>query len=283
MNPAHSSGNSLSPLEDDASTLISTPRSDLFSHDDRSTSASTNMTSDVDRHLHDVGVAALAAVSQFPHAVNDQTGSFLVSEVVNAVTSAGSPPDFRNSDLPPARVVYPTIPRSHNPAQPDLTFDHMSHTGGDVNMEGTVQDFIQPSAGRHHIGIAQDMKIQSQMKMAMDYESTSMEASPSPSSDDELEDFIRFYPDEEEYHKLRKQRPANDIEMADFDLDDFYNTINYEDIDVDLPQSLGGSVPDIIENHVADQMEPGPHPAASIIHTSSMSQAIICYDLANTL
>jgi hypothetical protein len=288
MNPAHFSGSSLSVGEDDASTLNSTPRSDVFSSDDRSTSASTNMASDVDRHLHDVGVAALAAVSQFPHAVNDHTGSFLVSEVVNAVTSAGSPPDFRLLDsggsFLSGRAFYPAPSVSHTPAGPDSGFGHGSPPGGDVNMEETVQDLTQHNAGRQNIAITHDSDIQSQKNMFMNYESTTMEASPSPSeSDDELEDFIRFYPDEEEYYNLRKQRPTHDVEMADFDLDDFYNTINYEDIDVDLPQSLGGSIPDLIENHVAEQMEPEPHPAASIIHTSSKTHTIIWYDFANLL
>jgi hypothetical protein len=136
-------------------------------------------------------------------------------------------------------------------------------------MEGSIQTLIHRTTGLHNIAIAQDSDIESQKDMVMDYESTTMEANPSPSeSDDELEDFIRFYPDEEEHYNLRKQRPMHDSEMVDFDLDDFYNTINYEDIDVDLPQSLGGSVHDLTENHVAEQTEPGPHPA-SIIHTSS--------------
>lgn len=235
------------------------------------------MASDVDRHLHDVGVAAIAAVSQFPHAVNDQTGSFLVSEVVNAVASAGSPPDFRLLDsggaLLPGRSFYPMQSESHTPAGPDFAFGHGAHPGGDLNMEGTVQDLIHRTAGRQNITIAQDSDIESQKDMVMDYESTTVETNPSPSeSDDEFEDFIRFYPDEEEYYNLRKQCPTHDAEMADFDLDDFYNTINYEDIDIDLPPSLGAPVPDLVENHLAEQPEPGPH-QASIIHTSSKIHA----------
>jgi hypothetical protein len=270
MNLAHSSGDSLSTREDGASTLHSTPRSDIFSNDDRSTSASTNLASDIDRHSHDVDVPALAAVSQFPHVVNEQGGSFLVSEVVNAVatSASGSLPEFRLLDsggsLLPDRSYDPTLL-----ARPDFVFGHGLYPGGDVNMEGSIQTLIHRTTGLHNIAIAQDSDIESQKDMVMDYESTTMEANPSPSeSDDELEDFIRFYPDEEEHYNLRKQRPMHDSEMLDFDLDDFYNTINYEDIDVDLPQSLGGSVHDLTENHVAEQTEPGPHPA-SIIHTSS--------------
>lgn len=261
--------------EDDASTLNSTPRSDIFSSDDRSTSASTTMASDVDRHLHDVGVAALAAVSQFPHAVNDQSGSFLVSEIVNAVTSAGSPPDFRFLDPGSSSMFgqgfHPSQSGSHTPAGPVAHFGQGPLPGGDVNIQAAVRDLIRRTAGRQDIPLADNTDVESQKDMVMDYESTPIETSPSTFSetDDELEDFIRFYPDEEQHYKLRKQRSTHhDTEMVDYDLDDFYKTINYEDIDVDLPESLGVTVSDPTETHFAEQPEAGPHPA-SILHTSS--------------
>ena len=275
MNPPPSSMDRSSAREDDASTLNSTPRSDIFSSDDRSTPASTGMASDVDRHLHDVGVAALAAVSQYPHAVNDHSGSFLVSEIVNAVTSAGSPPDHRLLDsvssLLPGRGYTNTQSGYQSPAGPVFAFGHGSLSGGDLNVDGMVQSSFHRTAGRQGIVIEKESDMDYHKDMAMEYESTTMQqpSSPSSESDDEFEDFIRFYPDEEEHHNLRKQYPTQpDAEMADFDLDDFYKTINYEDIDIDLPQPLGVAVSDPMETHAPEQPEPGPHPA-TIIHTSS--------------
>ncbi|CAG8195509.1 unnamed protein product [Penicillium salamii] len=275
MNTPLSFVDGISIREDDASTLNSTPRSDIFSNDDRSTSASTNMASDVDRRLHDVGVAALAAVSQFPHAVNTESGSFLVSEIVNAVTSAGSPPDYRLLDpgasLLPGRVYFNQHAESYTPAGPEIPLGHGSLPRGDENIEAAVQNLIHRAAGRHDIAVAPDSYIESQKEMVMDYDPTPMDhtSSPSSESDDELEEFIRFYPDEEEYYNLRKQCLMQpDSQMADYDLDDFYKTINYEDIDIDLPQSLGVAVSDPFENHIAEQPEAMPHPA-TIIHTST--------------
>jgi hypothetical protein len=66
MNPS-------SPSSRNRASDESTLQPDIFSHGDHST---TNMASDVDRRLHDVGVAALAAVSQYPRPVNDHSGSF---------------------------------------------------------------------------------------------------------------------------------------------------------------------------------------------------------------
>lgn len=285
MNPVPSTMDRLS-REDDASTLISTPSSDIFSSDDRSTSASTNMASDIDRQLHDVGFAALAAVSHFPHAVNDYSGSFLVSELVNAVTSGGSPPDVhllgQGGPLLPGRSFYYDQSESRTPAGPDFDFGHGFLSGREVNPDATSQSSIHRTAGWQDVSLAQDSAFESQRGQVLDPDS-SMETNPSiySESQDEFEDFIRFYPDEEEHHNLRKQRPTQlDAEMADIDLDDFYKAMNYEDIDVELPQSLGVTVSDTTENHVAEQPGAEPHPA-SVIHTSSELHAGIWQSFTN--
>ncbi|KAJ5971388.1 uncharacterized protein N7479_001306 [Penicillium vulpinum] len=267
MSPSsHTSGNGLSGREDDARALNSTLDLDMFSTDDRFASPPTNMTSEIDRRLHDVGVAALAAVSQYPLAVdNEHDDSFMVSEVVNAVTSAGSPPDYRHLDsgvplLSGQRDHFQRSGRGDTPlARPEFVFG--STPSGDGDMETIVRDLIHRTAGRQNIAITTDSDIEDCHKdMVMDYESVTMEDNPSPesTSDDELEDFLRFYPDEEEYYYQCKERPTHQAEIPDYDLDDFYNSISYEDIDVDLPQNIGD-----------DQMEfPGAH-SASIIHTST--------------
>lgn len=146
-----------------------------------------------------------------------------------------------------------------------------ANQGGDVDMETIVRNLIHRTTGRQNIAIApaSDME-DAQKDMVGDYESATMEDNPSPSStsDDELEDFLRFYPDEEEYYYQRKERPTQEAEMPDCDLDDFYNSVSYDDIDVD-PQTVGLSVTEPLGNYTDDQMEfAGPHPA-SIIHTSS--------------
>lgn len=275
MNPSHRSGTGLSGREDDATALNSTLDSDIFSTD--RFAPLTNMTSDIDRRLHDVGIAALAAVSQYPRAVDNAHGdSFMVSEVVNAVTSAGSPPDYRHLDsggplLPGHRGHFQQSGMGGTPsAGPEFVFG--ANTSGDVDMETIVRDLIHRTAGRQNIAIAPDSDIEDGQKdMVMDYESATMEdnLSPSPTAGDELEDFLRFYPDEEEYYYQRKKRPTHEAELPDCDLDDFYNSISYDDIDVDLPQTIALSVAEPLGNHTDDQMEfTGPHPA-SIIHTSS--------------
>ncbi|CAI7657231.1 unnamed protein product [Penicillium discolor] len=275
MNPSpHRSATGLSGREDDATALNSTLDSDTFSTD-RFASA-TDMSSDIDRRLHDVGVAALAAVSQYPRAVDNAHGdSFMVSEVVNAVTSAGSPSDYQHLDsevssLPGHRGHFQQSGMGGVPAAgPAFVFG--ANQSDDVDMETIVRNLIHRTAGRQNIAIApaSDME-DAQKDMVGDYESATMEDNPSPSStsDDELEDFLRFYPDEEDYYYQRKEWPTHEAEMPDCDLDDFYNSVSYDDIDVD-PQTVGLSVTEPLGNYTDDQMEfAGPHPA-SIIHTST--------------
>lgn len=281
MNSSHPFGTGLSGREDDAS--VTTLDSEIFSSSARSASAPTNMT-EVDRRLHDVGVAALAAVAQFPHAVNSPSDSFLVSEIVNAVTSSGSPPDFRTMHSGASLVPGP-LPGHLPPAvatsvtRPEFGFG--ANPGADVNMGTIARDLMSRTTGQRNTVIAPDTEGSDyHQDTVMDYDSPTMEDNPSPSpNNDELEDFLQFYPDEEEYYYKRKQRPMHEAEMIDYDLDDFYTSINYEDLEVDLPQTLGVSVADPLENHFADPLElPGPHPA-SIIHTSSKMLRVSPHDL----
>lgn len=57
----------------------------------------TTMPSEDDQRLHNVGMAALAAIAQYPHAVNQDSGSLLVSEVVNAMSSGAVSPHHFNA------------------------------------------------------------------------------------------------------------------------------------------------------------------------------------------
>ncbi|KAG0154580.1 hypothetical protein PDIDSM_148 [Penicillium digitatum] len=236
-----------------------------------------NMTSEIDRHLHDVGVAALAAVSHYPRVVdNAYSDSFMVSEVVHAVTSASSTLDYRHLDsagslLPGNRGHFQQSGMRGVPsAGPAFVFG--ANPSGDVDMETIVRGLIHRTAGRQDIATAPDSDIEDAPEvMVRDYESATMEDNPSPlsTSDDELEDFLRFYPDEEEYYYQRKDRTAHEAEMPDCNLDDFYKTISYDDIHVDLAQTMSLSATEPLGNFTDDQMEfAGPHPA-SIIHTST--------------
>ncbi|KAJ5153761.1 uncharacterized protein N7500_009200 [Penicillium coprophilum] len=272
MNPPHRTGVSGSA---DA-TLNSTLDTDMFPTDPFA-SGQTNMTAEIDRRLHDVGVAALAAVSHYPRAENDaHPDSFLVSEVVNAVTSAGSPPHFYRH-LESGATLLPGHPAHFQQSGMGVTslagpeFGFGSNPSGDIDLETIVQDLIHRTAQRQNIAVVPDDIEDGHKDMVMDYESVTMEdnRSPESTSDDELEDFLQFYPDEEEYYHQRKDRPTREADMPDCDLDEFYNSMSYDDIDVDLPQNIGLSITEPLHNYVDDQMDfPGPRPA-SIIHTST--------------
>ncbi|KAF9242744.1 hypothetical protein DTO013E5_5731 [Penicillium roqueforti] len=261
MNPLHRSGTGLSGREDHA-TAWNSPDFNILPTDRSAPPA--NMTSEIDRRFHDVGVAALAAVSQYPRALDTALGdSFLVSEVVNAITSAGSPPDHRHLDpVGPMPVQWGNFQPTPS-AGPVFVFG--ANPSGNTGMDTSVRDLINRTAGGQNIAIAPDSDIgDGQKDMVMDYQSATMEDKPSPAatSDDELEDFLQFYPDEEEYYYERMDRPTHEPQMPDCNLDDFYNSISYEDIEVDHPNVPMG-------NYTDGQMDfAGPHPA-SIIHTST--------------
>jgi hypothetical protein len=67
----------------------------------------------VDRRLHDVGVAALAAVSQYPRAVDNAHGDLMVSEVFGEVNRSVE-------DVSESRVEFKAVASSSRPDGPFL-------------------------------------------------------------------------------------------------------------------------------------------------------------------
>lgn len=248
---------------------------------------SVGMPSEHDQHLHDVGVAALAAISHDVHPVNQQSGSSLVSEVVNAVTDGPS----RNSPLiTSGRItdsssfstpsLYPAGVESNDPSPaPELDSAGSQTPTGNANMHAVVQELIGRTAAWPSAVIVEDMDHNDmdndshRNEMVMDYEPATVEEtydSPSSSSDGDLEDFIRFYPDEEYYYRSqRAHRPP--LATGDIDLDDFYRRINYDTtLTSGLPSVAAQTAPDILDIDEPLPNAPGLHPP-SIIHTTSKS------------
>lgn len=219
-----------------------------------------------DRHLHDVGVAILSALSQYPHALNHE--SRLVTEIVHAMTESNT---VSPHSVPiPGTVGNSSATPNSNPLGSEGSSSVSQTPEGDVNMEAIVQELIEHTASwQHSVTIADDSDNDDPQKsMVMDYDLAVMENHP-PSSlgrDDELEDFIRFFPDEEDNYNRRTQQRTLGAEPNEADLDDFYRHVSYENADFGLPQSPPIQNP--FESVDFGLEGPGPHP--SITHRTSM-------------
>lgn len=237
------------------------------------------MASEEDQRLHNVGVAALAAIAQYPHAVDEESNSLLVSEVVHAMTGRSIP---RYHHHHPHSTLSDQVHSSLNPGNhfSPLSFDALSDgdsvpTGSntlsphssddtDIDMEGIVQDLIERTATWPSIAtIVNESDIEKDMVMDYDPEFED-HTSPSTTPDDEFEDFLRFYPDEEEYYREENEPRSPEAATHEVDLDEFYHTINYDIQDVDIPQVPGtpptGPFPGV------DELDAHP---PSIIHTTT--------------
>lgn len=239
----------------------------------------TDMASEEDQRLHNVGVTALAAIAQYPHAVNEESNSLLVSEVVHAMTGRSMPLyHHHNSPSTLGDQVHPPL-NSGNQFSP-LPFSPPSDGEGvtsrsnalsplsqdeiDIDMEGIVQDLIERTATWPNIATIVN-ESDPEKDLVMDYDPEFEDhTSPSTTPDDEFEDFLRFYPDEEEYYRDENESWSPEAAMHDVDLDEFYHTINYDTQDVDIPQVPGtpamGPFPGV------DELDAHP---PSIIHTTT--------------
>lgn len=244
-----------------------------------------DMAAQEDQRLHNAGVAALAAVAQYPRAVNDESGSFVVHQVVNAVTG-GTSSFYRpgaalmevegNASDPSADRIYSTQSgvNSFQYTSEDQSLDSET-SESDMDMESIVQDLIERTATWQNIATIAGQN--DHKDMVMDYDSVLEEDHPSPSTipDDDLDDLLRFYPDEEEYyHQHIAGHSPHETAMHDVNLDEFYQTISYEPTNPTPPQvpavapefPPAGPLP--VDN--IPEEEPDWHPA-SIIHTTSMT------------
>jgi hypothetical protein len=249
------------------------------------------MASEEDQRLHNVGVAALAAVAQNPHAVNEESGSLLTSEVVNAMTGSSMSPNpstfFQNDShqFPNARRMnYAAhLDPESAPAEP-VIFSPRSWTGSDVSdlsLDTTVQQLIERTAPWQNIatiecdfGSGDDLS--GDMVLDFDPVFEGNHTSPSTIPDDDLEDLIRFYPDEEEFY-YRRHTPyarAGSPMMDEVNLDEFYARVSYDATDANPPQPPvnPGVGPFTIGD---DQLEAAALHPETIVHTTSMFQLLI--------
>ncbi|KAJ5547271.1 hypothetical protein N7494_004856 [Penicillium frequentans] len=187
----------------------------------------TGIPSEDDQRLHSVGVAALAAVSQYPYPLNEESDSFLVSEVVGAMTSSARPA-FRH----PQSMGLDT----------DWDSSETDHHGGVI-----VNDLIERTATWEHIATIENRNGHDNMQkdMMMDYDPPFVDyaSSPSSGSDDDLEDLLKFYPGEEAYLRQRKETRSPVASMRDVNLDEFYDHVTYDDPEVDAPQPPENTTP----------------------------------------
>ncbi|KAJ6129541.1 hypothetical protein N7512_002321 [Penicillium capsulatum] len=227
--------------------------------------------SEDDQRLHNVGVAALAALSQYPQAINEESNSLLVSEVVRAVTGGAlTSPYFHSPTLETDEESHfeTEQPRSGH-SNTDTFSSETQETDHDVDMENIVHDLLERAATWNHMAtVANDGDYDSIHKeMVMDYEPTFDDdyASPSSGSDDDLEDLLRFYPGEEEYYRQRNAPRSPESTMDDFNLDEFYNTVSFHTPNVNLSQNQGLAIPP--EGPLAANTE--PQVGASVLHTTT--------------
>lgn len=223
-------------------------------------------------------MAALATVGQFPHAVNEESGSLLVSEVVDAVSGV-HPVGMRdqmegNFISGYAGMVYSFSDMESISEEPGL-FSPRPGTGNDVSgltPRYTVQELIERAAIQNVALVGRDSDSDDDYgwrDMAVDSEPVLGESHTSPSTnpDDELEDFIRFYPGEAEYFQQRNAGTlSRRVSMSDIDLDNFYERVHYAPVEVQAPGTPQmGPFPT-----GDDQPELDLHPE-SILHTASMA------------
>jgi hypothetical protein len=244
------------------------------------------MASEEDQRLHDVGVAALAAVAQYPHAVNQESGSLLMTEVVNAMTGGALPPDpFTLQHIQEGSHQLPNVSGTNHarPFIPErvsaepVIFSPGSRIFSDVgdsNMDISVQQVTVAPSNNFATVVRNDLSEDDDMSddLSFDLEPVWDGNHPPPSidSNDELEDLIRFYPDEEEYYHQRYKpyTRAGYPMMDEVDLDDFYATVNYSVTDPSLPQIPANPGPGplpLSEDH-------GEVHPETIVHTASTSR-----------
>lgn len=246
----------------------------------------TGMPSEDDERLHNVGVAALAAVSQYPHPVNEGSDTFLVSEVVNAVRDRpprfnqpqpqfyGSYGDDGDGFAGPQYQHHLTHDAADSlPSEAEMT-SRSRDSDSDVEMNSVVQDLIDRTAPWQHIATISDLHNHGDNRkdMVMDYDPVFEEDYTSPSSgpDDDLDDLIKFYPGEEEYLRQRNSPRSPEMSMHDVNLDEFYRRVEYAPPDVNMGMTQfqddsaapGGPILD-------EQTQPTEQHQAALVHTTS--------------
>ncbi|KAJ6103467.1 hypothetical protein N7486_005894 [Penicillium sp. IBT 16267x] len=243
----------------------------------------TGIPSEDDQRLHNVGIAALAAVSQYPHPMNEESNSFLVSEVVGAMTSSTRPgfhhpqsmgldTDWDSSETDHQGGVYLGAGNSMSESE---SSSRSPPSDDDMEMDSIVNDLIERTATWENIATIENGDAHANLRedMVMDYEPPFMDraSSPSSGSDDDLEDLLKFYPGEEAYLRQRKEARSPVASMHDVNLDEFYDHVTYDDPEVDVPQPPGDTTPPVGPLTAEAQEATETHPP-SIIHTTTFER-----------
>ncbi|KAF7731344.1 WD-40 repeat-containing protein [Penicillium ucsense] len=237
------------------------------------------------RHL-----AALTTIMQNPHMVNEGE-AFTVAEtpVVNAVT-ATVPSAFIQSGV--QLVTMESLfqdgtvenTRSAPHGADDLSTEMDEGSSGlpsgqdDLVMDRIVQDLLGQNTRWSNIATITNGNDLCRDDMIMDYESSLAGDHPSPSTipDDDLEDFLRFYPDEEtHFYQYVAGHSQHDNAWHDVNLDEFNQEITYASTIAEPPQTAP-AVPDFAAagpDSMGNQSEEDNdwHPA-SIVHTTTFER-----------
>lgn len=242
------------------------------------------MATEENRHF-----TALAAVVHHPSTTNEG-GSFTITEnqVVNAVTAAVPSsilqPDARLVEMNSLRHISSfegARSRLHGPDSPPMEMDQGSLSsmsdGDDVEMDRIVQNLLGQTTRWSSIATVANNGTTCHEDMVMDYDSSLAEDNPSPLTipDDELKDFLRFYPDEEDYfYRNVAGYSQRESTWHDVNLDDFYQAITYESTISDPPQipvpapEFATAGIDPLDNPPEDETDWHP---ASFVHTTSIA------------
>lgn len=279
---------------DDASTMSM----DIMGSNALRPAARNDTTSEEDQRLHNVGVAALAAVAQYPHAVNEESSSLLMSEVVNAMTGSARPPNPSTSrSFQDESHLFSNVGRTNYaaqfdpesvPVEPAIFSPRTDSDVSDLNLDINVQQLIERTAPWQTMAtlesnyLSQDDDMSRDMGLTYEPLFEGNHSSPSTIPDDELADLIRFYPGEEEFYHQRHApyTRAGSPMMDEVNLDAFYATVSYNATDPNLPQAPvnPGAVPFPLGD---DQLEAALHPE-TIVHTTSMFQPGFAYIYGST-
>lgn len=236
----------------------------------------------------DVHISALAAVSHYASAMDNELSLPPTPEVVNAVMERdgvirrGSSSGRRNaqpsSSSPPTELYVPDSEMSD--ALGDLSAPDPFETSDDVDMEAIVHHLIHTTAGHNISTIEQDSDSDYDDNMVMDYESTMLRdmSTPSTPRDDDPDDTRKFYLDDDDdgYTECPQLRWSGSP-LSDVDFDDFYRSFDYESSSQMMDTAIPSAQDDATfssdhEGAAGDEAnDAGLHFLAATVHGTSMT------------
>lgn len=244
----------------------------------------------------DLHVSALAAVSHYPRAMDDEPSLPPMPQVVNAVMERdrvfqrGSSSGRRNaqasSSSPPTELYMSDSEMSD--ALGDLSAPGPYAPSSDVDMEAIVQHLIHNTAIGHNIStIEKDSDSDYGDDLVMDYELAMLRdmSTPSTPRDADPDDTRKFYldDDDDDGYTERPQLQWGGSQLSEVDFDDFYRSFDYESSSSSqLTDTAFPSVQDDAnytsdnEGAAGEEMnDAGIHFLASTAHGTSMTPPLL--------